>query len=137
MGCNNSHGTSGRLRQAFISLVRRDSLDFQEIPSYNDPLSALGGKNFKFDWGVGITLIGEDGMPACLSWLHVDDMLAHGPTFQKCKSGLLAVLDTALQCGLVIAPSKLKRPHLVQLCCGCIYNTLGIPSKPIPLEKSS
>ena len=41
-------------------------------------------------------MLGEDGLPGVLAWLHVDDVLLHGPTSEKFGRALTLVMDEAL-----------------------------------------
>ena len=48
------------------------------------------------DYGDGRALVGIDGIPIVIVWIHVDDILAHGPTLAKLSEGLKILLDTTV-----------------------------------------
>jgi hypothetical protein len=54
----------------------------------NDWKVALEGSRFDPKLGIGRVLTVSDGPPVCLIWIHVDDILLHGPTRSKCTSTL-------------------------------------------------
>ena len=137
MGATNSPGGSGRLGVAFVRMVLDTCPVFTGDPFLNDPISCLTGLPYRGKLGVGRILIGADGLPAVLVWIHVDDILIHGPTFEKTKRGQAHLLNMALQCGLVAKPGKTKPPCQKQLYCGRIYDSSGTPASIIPIEKGT
>jgi hypothetical protein len=87
--------------------------------------------------GTGLTRIGEDGLPAALVWVFVDDFKIHAPTRAKLVTALNAFMDLALRLGLICQKVKTKPPAQVQKYCGFIYDTTGIPTLKIPADKRS
>lgn len=84
---------------------------------------------------MGRVLIGADGEPALLIWVHVDDILVHGHSLEKVSRGLDFVMDTAVHFGLICQPVKTQLPSQEQKFCGFIYNTVDIPFRAIPTAK--
>jgi hypothetical protein len=80
-------------------------------------------------------LIGSDGLPACLIWIHVDDIFLHGPTCEKCTSALKKILDLTVLVGLICRPTKLKPTAQIQKFCGFLYDSVGTPKLRIPDNK--
>ena len=104
------------------------------IPGINHLLSGAG---FDPKLGEGRVLVADDGSPALLIWIHVDDVFLHGPTGDKVVAGLNYVMDTALRLGLICQPVKTKPPGQVQKFCGMLYDTRGTPCMRIPRSRSS
>jgi hypothetical protein len=77
----------------------------------------------------------EDGLPAVLVWAHIDDFLIHGPTYEKTARSMKALMDKALDIGLLFHPTKITPPTSAVKYCGFIYNTNHIPSLRIPTDK--
>jgi hypothetical protein len=83
-----------------------------------------------------LTLIGEDGEPACLIWAHCDDFFIHGPTMEKTEAGLSTFLDLAVRVGLLCHPGgKLTKPAPVVKYTGLIFDTTNMPCLRIPEYK--
>ena len=137
MGATNSPGGSGKHGAAFIRMVEASCPVYTGKPLINDPVSCLTGLPYKGKLGVGRVLIGKDGLPAVLVWLHCDDIFIHGPNFKKTQRGQAHLLDMALQVGLVAKPEKTKPPRQRQLYCGRIYDTQSTPASIIPMEKGT
>ena len=81
-------------------------------------------------------LIGSDGLPAVLLWLHVDDLLIDAPTMGKLHAALNHILDTTLKLGLICNPSKTSPPSQTVKYCGFEYDTFSTPTIHIPHNKS-
>ena len=60
--------------------------------------------------GDGRSLVGTDGIPIVILWIHVDDILAHGPTLEKLSEGLKIRLDTTVELGLICQSCKTVSP---------------------------
>jgi hypothetical protein len=101
----------------------------------NDLKVALEGDGFDPKLGIGRVLIGSDGLPVCLIWIHVDDIFLHGPTRAKCTSALKNILDLTVVVGLICHPTKLKPPAQIQKFCGFLYESVGTPKLRIPDNK--
>ena len=82
-------------------------------------------------------MLGEDGLPGVLAWLHVDDLLLHGTTSEKVGRALTLGIYEALQMGLIYQKNKMIPPCQVMRSCGFDYNTTGIPTLCITPEKVS
>lgn len=80
--------------------------------------------------------MGDDGLPAALMWIHVDDVAIHAPTRAKCHRALTAFLDATVRVGLLCHPAKLTPPTQVAKYCGFLYDTTGIPCLRIPQSKT-
>jgi hypothetical protein len=101
----------------------------------NDWKFTLEGDEFDPKLGISRVLIGSDRLPACLSWIHVDDIFLHGPTREKCTSALKNILDITVLVGIICHPTKLKPPAHIQKFCGCMYDSIGTPKLRIPDNK--
>ena len=89
------------------------------------------------EYGEGRILIGTDGNPILLVWIHVDDIFLHGPTLAKLSEGLKLLLDTTVELGLICQSSKTVSPTQRVKFCGFIYDTKDIPKLIIPDNKVS
>jgi hypothetical protein len=101
----------------------------------NDWKVALEGDGFDPKLGIGRVLIGSDGLPVCLIWIHVYDIFLHGPTRAKCNSALKNILNLTVLVGLICHPTKLKPPAQIQKFCGFLYDSVGTPKLRIPDNK--
>jgi hypothetical protein len=93
MGSNNSPGISRRFGAAFLRLIIDNCQEFQGCTILNHPLS---DGSYSPRLGEGRILVGLDGLPALLIWIHVDDVLVHGPSKDKLVAGLAFIMDTAV-----------------------------------------
>ena len=135
MGTRNSPGASGRFGAAFIRLVMDTSELFHGTPVDN---SLHGYFSQRIDhplFGEGRVLIGPDGLPVVLLWLHVDDLLIHASTLGKLEAALDHILHTALKLGLICHPSKTSPPSQRVKYCGFEYDTSVTPTIHIPHNK--
>jgi hypothetical protein len=135
MGSSNSPEVSGRFGVAFLSLIFQEVEEMQGEVLINDGKVALEGKGFDPTLGIGILLIGSDGIPVCFMWIHVDGIFLHGPTRAKCTSDLKKILDLTVLVGLICHPTKLKPHAQIQNFCGFIYDSVGTPMLEIPDNK--
>jgi hypothetical protein len=78
----------------------------------NDWKFALEGDEIDPKLGVDRVLIGYDGLPACLIWIHVDDIFLHGPTRDNSTSALKKILDLTVLVGLISHPTFVGTPKL-------------------------
>jgi hypothetical protein len=76
---SNSSALPGRFGAAFLSLIFQEVEEMQGEVVINDWKVVLEGDEFDPKLGIGRVLIGSDGFPACLIWIHVDDIFLHGP----------------------------------------------------------
>jgi hypothetical protein len=98
--------------------VFQEMEDMQGEVLINDWKIALEGDEFDPKHGIGRVLIRSNGLPACLIWIHVDDLFLHGQTRAKCTSALKKILDLTVLVGLICHPTKLKPPAQIQNFCG-------------------
>jgi hypothetical protein len=96
---------------------------------------ALEGDGFDTKLGIGRVLIGSDGLPICLIWIHVDDIFPHGPTRAKCTYALKNILDLKVLVGLICHPTKIKPPAQIQKFCWFLYYSVGTHKLRIPENK--
>ena len=61
-------------------------------------------------YGEGRILIGPDGQPAVLAWLHVDDILIHAPALQNMEVAMSHIYNTILRLGLICKADKTNPP---------------------------
>ena len=137
MGSGNSPGASSRFGATFRRLVEETLPAFQGRPRQNDYASGFAGMGFDPDIGRGRVLMGEDGLPSCLIWLHVDDILLHGPTHAKCCEGLRQLLDLSIKLGFICQKVKTVPPCQCVKYCGFEYDTSDRPTLRIPADKRS
>jgi hypothetical protein len=135
MGSSNSPAVSGRFGAAFIRLTFQEVEETQGDVLINDWKVALEGDEFDPKLGIGRVLIGSDGLPACLIWIHVDDIFLHESTRETCTSALKKILDLTVLVGLICHPTKLKPPAQIQKFCGFLYDSVGTPKLRIPDNK--
>jgi hypothetical protein len=136
MGGANCPAVAGRMGAAFMRLVRTRRPDlFQGTGSSNTWRDGFLYKGFDPKLGHGFTWKADDGLPAVLMWVHVDDFMIHGPTWGKTAAALTAVMDLALEVGLLFNPKKVIPPAQRVKYCGFIYDTTGIPTVEVPLDK--
>jgi hypothetical protein len=110
MGSSNSPAISGRFGAAFLHLIFQEVEEMQGEVLINDWKVALEGYGFDPKLGIGRVLIGSDGLPVCLIWIHVDGIFLHGSTRAKCTFALKNILDLTVLVGLICHPTKLKPP---------------------------
>jgi hypothetical protein len=109
--------------------------EMQEEVLVNDWKVALEGSGFDPKLGIGRVLIGSDGIPFCLIWIHVDEIFLHGPTRAKCTYALKKMLDLTVLVGLICHPTKLKPRAQIHKFCGFLYDSVGTPKVSIPDNK--
>jgi hypothetical protein len=135
MGSSNSPAVSNIFGAAFLRLIFQEVEEMQGEVLINDWRIALEGIGFDPKLGIGRVLIGSDGLPVCLMWIHVDDIFLHGPTRAKCTSALKKILDLTVRVGLICHPTKLKSPAQKQIFCGFMYDSVVTPKLRIPDNK--
>ena len=74
MGTCNSPGASGRFGAAFLRIILRDCPLFQGTPINNTKVAMVNDSSYRPELGEGKVLIGSDGLPTLIVWLHVDDI---------------------------------------------------------------
>jgi hypothetical protein len=96
---------------AFLRLVYQEMEEMQGEVQINVWREALEGGGFEARLGIGRFLVGSDGLPCCLIWIHVADFILHGLSRAKCTSVLkktlnLTVLVVHPECYQVETPFK-------------------------------
>ena len=86
MGTRNSPGASGRFGAAFLRMVIDTSDLFKGTAVDNSLQQYFSHKVYHPTYGEGRVLIGSDGLPVVLIWIHVDDILIHAPTLSKLEA---------------------------------------------------
>jgi hypothetical protein len=122
VGSSNYPVVSGTFGAAFLRLMCREVEEMQGEVLINDWKVALEGSGFDPKLEIGRVLIGSDGIPVCLIWIHGDDIFLHGPTRAKCTSALKKILDLTVLLGLICDPTKLKPPAQIHKFCGFLYD---------------
>jgi len=135
MGSGSSPGLAGRYGASLLRQVREREAVFQGLITNNGWRVHYEDGNFDPRRGIGLVVMGEDGLPAALMWIHVDDIAVHAPTKVKCQAALTALMDATVRVGLICQPCKTRAPAQVQKYCGFIYDTVGIPCLRAPQDK--
>lgn len=135
MGSSSSPGLAGRYGSSLVRQTRERALVFQGILQDNGWRAHLEDEPFDPHKGIGLVVMGADGLPAALMWIHVDDIAIHAPTKAKCKAAVDEFMNAALRVGLICQPCKTRPPSQRQKYCGFIYDTTGIPCICIPQDK--
>jgi hypothetical protein len=78
---------------------------------------------------------GDDGLPAVLIFVHIDDYFLHGPNCEKTNRALSAFMDKVLECGMLFNLSKVMPPAQVMKYCGFLYDTTFVLVLHIPENK--
>jgi hypothetical protein len=137
MGSSNSPAASGRFGASFIRTILESFPEFHGSVCDNDFTTILNGRAFNPCAGIGRIKMGIDGLPACNVWLHVDDLLLHGPTHHKVGSAMSNILDLTVRLGFICNPTKLTPPSQSVKYCGFLYDTSTFPRLQIPKDKVS
>jgi hypothetical protein len=127
MGSSSSPAVSGWFGAGFLRLIFLEVVEMQGEVVIDDWKFALEGDEFDPKLGIGQVLIVYYGLPACLIWIHVDDIFLHGPTREKCTSTLKKILDLTVLVSLICHPTKLKPPAQIKKFCGFLYDSVGTP----------
>ena len=136
MGTRNSPGASGKFGAAFIRMLMETSELFDGTPVDASVQQHFlqGGVSHPI-YGEGRVLIGKDGLPAVLLWLHVDDILIHAPSLEKLDLAMAHIYSTILRLGLICKTDKTNPPSQCVTYCGFEYDTSVIPTLRIPPNK--
>ena len=137
MGTRNSPGASGRFGAAFLRTVMDSSDLFHGHPVDNSLQQYFSKSITHPTHGEGRVLIGSDGLPVVLIWIHVDDILIHAPTLRKLEAALNHIMATTVRLGLICHPSKTSPPAQRVKFCGFEYDTSSTPTLHIPQSKIS
>jgi hypothetical protein len=137
MGAGNSPSIAGRMGAAFLRKLEATSPYYQGRPFVNTWWKAFS-RTQRFDPTLshGIVKISDtDGLPAVLAFVHCDDFLVHGPTYEKTRLAAIEFLDLAVKVGLLAHPMKLTPPCQEVKYTGFLWNTTAIPTLLIPPYK--
>ena len=93
MCTRNIPAASVRLGHSFVCLLLSHGPLFGGLSCINSLSSQLKGSPYDSTLGEGRVSVGGDRVPAVLVWLHVDDLLLHGPTYNKVAKSLTVVMD--------------------------------------------
>jgi hypothetical protein len=137
MGSRNSPGVSGCFGASLLRVVQASSEDLQGHPDQNDFVSYICKRGYNPSLGMGRVLMGDDGEPSLLIWIHINDNFLHGPTYDKVKRGLDHIMNVALRLGLICQPMKTKPPAQRQRFRGFDYDLVALPFIGIPIDKLS
>ena len=135
MGSSNSPALACRYGMAFLRKLRETFTVFQGTPRANCWWTGFQDLGYDPLLGYGILLLRPDGHPAVRLWAHVDDFAIHGPDRLSTCEALRNFLDTAVVVGLLCHPGKLAPPQQVAKYVGFLFDTRGIPTLRIPLQK--
>jgi len=137
MGTRNSPGGAGKFGASYIRSILDSSPVFQGR-AYDNSLQTYFVRTVHHpQLGEGQLLIGSDGLPVVLIWLHVDDKLIHSPTHRKLIITLEVILLKALTLGLIYNNKKTVSPTQTIKFCGFLYNHISTPYLTIPEYKTS
>lgn len=136
MGSASSPALTGKYGASLLRQIREQESVFQGTMQENGWRLHFEDGEFDPHKGVGLVCIGDDGLPAALMWIHVDDILIHAPTRSKCQQALDAFMEATLRVGLICQPCKSKPPAQIQKYCGFLYDTTGIPCLRVPQDKA-
>jgi hypothetical protein len=135
MGSSDSPAVSGRFGAVFLRLIFQELKEIQGEVLIDDWKVALEGDVFDPKLGIRRVLIGSDGLPVCLIWMHIDVIFLHGSTREKCTSALKKILDLTVLLVLICHPTKLKPPAHIQKFCGFLYDSVVTHKLRIPDSK--
>jgi hypothetical protein len=137
MGSANSPAVAGRMGASFVRALKESRPDLFGGVAVENSWRRTFAKEGVYDdrLGHGFTRLGSDGLPPVLVFFHVDDFLVHGPTYEKTAAAMTALMDAAVDVGMLFNPSKVTPPaHCVKYC-GYLYDTTEIPTLRIPEDK--
>jgi hypothetical protein len=135
MDSGNSPGASNCLGPFSFALSKKLFLLFKDTPIHNDYSTGFADHGYHPHLGIGQVIIGSDILPACIIWIYVDDLLIHGPTYEKCLMGLTQILELSMWLGFICQSAKTVPPCQCVKYCGFLYDTVDILSMCIPSEK--
>lgn len=136
MGGGNCPSLSGRYGLSFIRMLKAKFSVFQGQPQANcwwTGFRSTGTYDPKL--GHGYVLLGPGGEPAVLVFVHIDDFLLHGRTYEIVCKALHFFMDTAVDLGLLCHPKKTVPPQQVVEYCGFLFDTRDVPELVIPVPK--
>jgi hypothetical protein len=137
MGSSNSPALSCRYGLGMLRLLAEREPAFQGVIRENGWRSRLMTGQHDPRLGSGLVRIGDDGLPAALIWVFVDDFKIHAPTKRKLIRALNAFMDLSLRLGFICQKVKTKPPAQSQKYCGFVFDTTGVPTLQLPEDKRS
>jgi hypothetical protein len=136
MGAGNSPAIAGRHGAALLRAIRARCPLYQGQSRANTWWKHYSAEEpYDANVGHGMVYTGDDGLPAALIWVHCDDFLLHGPTYEKTAAALTAFLDLTVDVGLLCHPGKLTPPAQVVKYTGLLFDTVSVPKIRIPEYK--
>jgi hypothetical protein len=136
MGSSNSPAVAGRMGASFFRLLTQKHPElFGGVGEFNTWYEGLNGRGYSPTLGHGLILRSTDDLPAVKIFIHCDDFCVHGPTHAKTVAALNALMDRALDVGLLFNPKKVNPPSQEAKYCGFIYDTRAMPTIRIPVDK--
>jgi hypothetical protein len=137
MGSASSPAISCRITNGGMRTIRDTEPVFQGKLQINTWATSMKDGSYDPRKGHGRVLIGEDGLPAALIWVMVDDYFIHAPTRRKCLKAFTAFMDNMVRLGFICQCVKTSPPAQRQKFCGMIFDTSKIPTLLIPSAKIS
>jgi hypothetical protein len=137
MGSASSPAISCRITNGGMRTIRDREPVFQGKIHINTWATAMADGSYDPRKGHGRVLIGEDGLPAALIWVMVDDYFIHAPTKRKCQEAFSVFMNNMVRLGFICQCVKTSPPAQRQKFCGMIFDTTKIPTLLIPSAKIS
>jgi hypothetical protein len=137
MGSANSPAISCRITNGGIRSIRERESLFQGSVLLNTWASKMADGTYDVRVGHGRVIMGDDGLPAALIWVMVDDFLIHAPTQRKCYQAFSLFMDHMVRMGFICQCVKTSPPAQEQKFCGMIFDTRSTPTMRIPMSKVS
>jgi hypothetical protein len=119
MGAANSPALAGRYGLSFVRMLKARFGEFQGTPLANcwwTGFSEMG--EYDPNEGYGYVLTDESGSPAVKVWVHVDDFLIHGDTYDKTAHAWNALPP--------------KEDHATSASCEILWFSHGFPRHSVP-----
>jgi hypothetical protein len=135
MGSASSPAISCRITNGGLRTIRDSESVFQGEVQINTWATSTKDGSYDPRKGYGRVLIGEDGLPATLMWVMVDDY--HAPTKRKCYETFTAFMNHMVRLGFICQCVKTSPPAQRQKFCGMIFDTTKISTLLIPESKVS
>jgi hypothetical protein len=137
MGSSNSPAISCRVTNGGIRTIQERESLFQGYVWLNTWATKMTDGTYDVRLGHGRVIMGDDGLPAALIWVMVDDFLIHAPTQRKCNQAFSLFMDNMVRMGFICQRVKTSPPSQEQKFCGLIFDTRATPTMRIPMAKIS
>jgi len=135
MGATASPGYAGRFGLALLRVLKRRLYQGGIRVGANCWWTSLENTGYDPALGYGYVLLDEHQQPITRFFVHVDDFLIHAPTKNKVVEALDAMMDVALEMGMLCHPKKLVPPSQVVKYTGFLFDTRGRPTLRVPPAK--